>query len=548
MEGTTRPASVSATGLILAAVFFTMSLTPSMMPRDALMQGLFGGAVAAIGYAIGVMLDLGWRALELPRAGAETRRWLLLGSLPVVAVIIGLGLGLAPAWQDATRAAVGLEPTEHGRRAVIALVALPVFGGLWGIGRLSSAGARWLQSLVRPVVPPRVAAILGIGATLVVVVMLVEGVLWRGLLGVTDRSLEAADMFVDPDLARPEDPTKTGSDQSLLDWQELGRRGREFVATAPTADEIAAFYGEGARQPVRVYVGRRSADTSRERAALALRELIRAGGFERSTLIVTVPTGTGWMDPGAHDTIDFMLGGDVATVAVQYSYLSSPLALAVHPEYGVEQARDLFEVVYEHWSELPDDARPRFYVFGLSQGAYNSQRTLPLLDLLAEPIHGALWTGSPFMSPAWQRVREARAPDSPAWRPSFGNGSLVRAMTQNGEMDPAESPWGPIRLLFLNYGSDPIVVFNWGSAWRRPDWLRDIRAPDVSPALRWFPVVTMFQTGLDMAVGLQVEGYGHYYVAPDYIDAWATLMEPAGWTPARAAELKRLFEMRAPSA
>jgi uncharacterized membrane protein len=298
--------------------------------------------------------------------------------------------------------------------------------------------------------------------------------------------------------------------------------------------------------PVRVYVGRRAADTAEERAAIALDELIRQGGFERSALVVVVPVGTGWMDPGGHDTLEFMLGGDVATVAVQYSYLTSVLSLFAHPEYGVGQARALFDTVYDHWVTLPEATRPALYVHGLSQGAFNSQMTLPLLDMFADPIDGAMWAGSPFFSPYWRFVRENRQADSPAWRPRFGNGSLARSLNQFGGVEGDFAPWGPIRLVFLNYGSDAIVVFNPASAWQPPDWMASPRAPDVAPELRWFPVVTTFQLALDMAVSLAVPGFGHFYVAGDYIDAWATTLDPPDWDPERAAELKALFEALEP--
>lgn len=123
--------------------------------------------------------------------------------------------------------------------------------------------------------------------------------LLRGLFEAADASFEAADVFVAPDMPPPADPRRTGSPASLLEWRELGRWGRSFVATAPSRSEIAAFAGPAAMAPVRVYVRRRSAETPRERAELALAELIRAGGFERSTLVVVAPVGTGWMDPGA---------------------------------------------------------------------------------------------------------------------------------------------------------------------------------------------------------------------------------------------------------
>jgi uncharacterized membrane protein len=370
-------------------------------------------------------------------------------------------------------------------------------------------------------------------------------VLLRRAFEVADASFEAADRFIAPDMPAPSAAEKPGGPGSLLDWDELGRWGRSFVATAPTREEIAAFAGPAAMEPIRVYVGRRAADEPEERAEIALEELIRAGGFERGALVIASPVGTGWMDPGAHDTLEFLLGGDVATVAVQYSYLTSVLALAVHPDYGVEQARALFEAVYRHWTALPRESRPRLYVTGLSQGAFNSQATLRLLDLLGDPISGAMWAGSPFFSSFWSMVRDGRAQGSPAWRPVYGNGSLARTFNQATFPAPEEkAPWGPIRIAFLNYGSDPIVAFDPDMAWTPPAWLGAPRAADVAPELRWFPVITTFQLALDMAISLDVAGFGHAYIARDYIEAWAAVLEPPGWGPERAEALRAIFEAR----
>ena len=41
-------------GVAFGALFFCLSLTPSLLPRDWLFQGLIGGLNAAIGYGIGV--------------------------------------------------------------------------------------------------------------------------------------------------------------------------------------------------------------------------------------------------------------------------------------------------------------------------------------------------------------------------------------------------------------------------------------------------------------------------------------------------------------
>ena len=62
--------------------------------------------------------------------------------------------------------------------------------------------------------------------------------------------------------------------------------------------------------------------------------MIRVGAFDRSVLIVAVPTGTGWMDPAAMDPLEYLHGGDTAIVAMQYSYLTSWISLLVEPGYG----------------------------------------------------------------------------------------------------------------------------------------------------------------------------------------------------------------------
>ena len=44
-------------GVAFGALFFCLSLTPSLLPRDWLFQGLIGGLNAAIGYGIGAFAE-----------------------------------------------------------------------------------------------------------------------------------------------------------------------------------------------------------------------------------------------------------------------------------------------------------------------------------------------------------------------------------------------------------------------------------------------------------------------------------------------------------
>ena len=99
-----------------------------------------------------------------------------------------------------------------------------------------------------------------------------------------------------------------------------------------------------------------------------------------------------------------------------------------------------------------------------------------------------------------------------------------------------------MRLVYLQSASDPSSCFTPDALWRKPDWMNAPVGPDVSPELRWYPVVTFLQVGLDMAVGLMVpRGHGHDYAPEHYIDAWTAVTAPEGWTPGDLERLKAHF-------
>lgn len=530
-------AAPSAPGIVLAALFFGLSVTPSMVPRAPELQGILGGVVAGIGYAIW------WAAASGARWMGLAPGWALPGRLRAALVAgAGAGLGLclwrAAYWQNSILLAWGLPEGEASAPIRIALIGGGVFLLLLVAGRLFAGSVAAWQRRSHHLLPERVAQAVGLAVALVIFGALVDGVAFRGLLRMADNGARVADGLIPPDLAPPASAFVSGGPGSPLDWKEMGRWGRSFVSSGPDAAVIGAFWGRPAEEPIRVYVGLNAAETPEERARLAFDELQRLGGFDRAVLVVAMPTGSGWLDPGGMDTLDYITRGDVAVVAVQYSYLPSPVSVIVDPAQGVEEARALFDIVYRHWVTLPDDRRPRLYLHGLSLGAFLSQETVPLLDLYADPIDGALWVGSPYLSEFWRMVQTRRVTGSPAWKPQFGNGSLIRTMSQRGGAERFDADWGPMRFVLLQYGSDPIVFFDWSLAWARPDWLGAERAPDVTPLMRWVPVVTLFQVGMDMAVAVGTLGFGHDYLARDYIPAWVETLAPEAWTPADTTRLQ----------
>ena len=537
--------SLSAGGLVVGTLFFVASLTPTLIPRTYLTQGVLSGACFAAGYGIGVAWRWLWAYMELPEPRERLLLALKFAVAAVCAVVAIIFLWRAAGWQNSIRKLMQLEPVPSAHPLEVCVIAIVTFLVLIALARLFKRISRLISERSGRLVPRRVSKVVGFTVAILVFWALANGVLVRYALHVADSSFATFDALVEPDRAQPTAPLKTGSAASLVRWEELGRAGREFIATGPTASEISMFTQRKALEPIRVYVGLRAADTAEERAQLALEELKRVGAFERSVLVVITPTGTGWIDPASMDTVEYLHNGDVASVALQYSYLSSPLSLLVEPEYGSEAARALFAAVYEYWTTLPHDMRPKLYLHGLSLGAMNSERSLELFEIVGDPVQGALWSGPPFESRIWRSITEHRNAGSPAWLPRFRNGSFVRFMNQNGESGPADAPWGPMRIVYLQYASDPITFFDYRDFYRRPEWMSAPRGPDVSPELRWYPVVSMLQLALDMAVATTTPmGYGHVYAPEHYVDAWIAVTDPQGWSADRIARLKQHLAAR----
>ncbi len=527
-------------GLALGTLLFAASLTPSLVPREPMLQGLLSGMCLACGYGIGALLRWVWRSLQLPELRARARRWGLIAAAVGCGIVAVLTLWWATGWQNRLRELMGMAPIDSAGPFTVAAVALGVFVLLLGIARVAGVIARRLSHRLARYIPGPTAALLGLLATAALFWTLGNGVLVNGAMQSLDSVYAELDGRFEEDVPRPTDPLKSGAPQSLLDWEQLGRQGRQMVAAGPDRDTIARATGRPALEPLRVYVGLNSAETPQQRAQLALRELQRVGAFERSNLVIATPTGSGWVDPQGQQALEYVLGGDVATVAVQYSYLASWVALLADAEYGVETSRAVFSAVYEYWRSLPREQRPRLYLHGLSLGALNSVQSHDLHQVIGDPYQGALWSGPPFNTPTWRTVTQERNPGSPSWLPTFRDGSVIRFTSQQNMLDDAPAPWGPYRVVFLQYASDAVTFFDPYSVWRRPEWLVPPLGPDVSPEMRWIPVVTFVQLAFDMMVAVEPpKGFGHVYAFGHYADAWASLTGPSDWTPQSLDALKQ---------
>jgi uncharacterized membrane protein len=531
--------SLSGVGLMLGALFFAAALTPTLIPRSYLTQGALAGGCFAIGYLSGVLWRRLWHYLELPEPSARARS--IANALVAVGCLLVVIVALARTakWQNSIRTVMKMAPVETSHPLKVCVIALIAFVALLVLGRLFALVARFLAARTRRLIPRKIANVIGVLVAGLLFWSIASNVLINTAFNALDSSFRELDALHEPERPQPTDPGRTGSPESLVKWKELGRMGRRFVASGPTAAQIGAVTGRPARDPVRVYVGLGSSDTAQARARLALDELKRQHGFERKVLIVITPTGTGWIDPSAMDTVEYLHHGDVASVAMQYSYLNSPLSLLFQPEYGAEASRALFAEIYGYWTKLPKEGRPKLYLHGLSLGAMNSEKSAELFETIGDPIVGALWSGAPFESRIWRSITANRNQGSPAWLPEFRDGRFVRFMNQNGPTVPPATPWGPMRVVYLQYASDAITFFAYRDAYQAPAWMNAPRGPDVSPELRWYPIVTMLQLALDMAVATNTPmGFGHVYAPEHYVDAWVAVTDVNDWSADALAQLK----------
>jgi hypothetical protein len=67
---------------------------------------------------------------------------------------------------------------------------------------------------------------------------------------------------------------------------------------------------------------------------------------------------------------------------------------------------------------------------------------------------------------------------------------MLRFTGQNNALDQPGKRWGPMRFVYIQHASDPMTFFSPDLFLHRPDWLVGERGPDVSPYLRWCPIVT----------------------------------------------------------
>jgi uncharacterized membrane protein len=534
-------AGFSLAGLTGALIFYCLSLTPSLLPRAWYLQAVMSAVTAALGYAVGLLA--GWLARSLIpwRPGRKLRRNVRLALAVAAIVLIPLFGVLGARWQHEIRRLVAAtQPNEANYILVVLVTALLTLGLL-----MAARGIRWvvrrIAGLAGRLVPDRTAAATLVLVICVVLLLLLTGALSRGVLALANSVFSGVDGGTAAGVTEPSSALRSGSPESLVPWDTLGRQGRTFVAGGPTAAQISRFTGQRATEPIRVYAGLRSAPSIEAESELALKELERTGAFGRKVLVVATTTGTGWVNPAMIDPLEYMYHGDTAIAAIQYSFLPSWISFIADKAPAQEAGRDLFDAVYSRWSQLPAAGRPKLVVFGESLGSFGGENAFSGVNDIRNRTAGVLWVGPTNSNTLWSQLTSERDAGSPEWRPVYRDGRNVRFITAPGQLSPPPADWQQPHVVYLQNTSDPIVWWSWSLAFHQPGWLSGEHPPGVSPDMNWYPLVTFWQVAADLALATAVPaGHGHTYGMLQGASAWAAIIPPPGWTPERSAELGSL--------
>ena len=161
MHNNAKYLPASGFSLLLAAMFYAASLTPSLMPRGAIVQGVLAGGVASVGYGIGQVLVWLWRFLEIPQLPLAWRSFVRNSCYVLALLVLVASTWKAPDWQNSTHAAVGLQPVSTSHPLVIIAVSVSVFSLVWLVALAFLYLLHTARRQLERVVPRRVSALFG---------------------------------------------------------------------------------------------------------------------------------------------------------------------------------------------------------------------------------------------------------------------------------------------------------------------------------------------------------------------------------------------------
>ncbi len=511
---------------------YAASFSPSLLPRPWYTQGLIAGIGAMSTYQVATLAKwTGRMTLRLvaqgrpeqdPRPG-NLRTGLALGAVGGLVVPL-----LSLRQQRYTARYVG--NPEPG-------LAWVLMSSGAGVATFSLLSAQWAmtQRLIDSIhqrIDSRYAwgelsRLVATMVTLGTEWLIVNKVIWRGVLGLASSAANRVDQRVPLGVRKPVTPLHSGSVESFESWESLGLQGKRFVAAGPSRAQIIQVMGPGpAQQPIRAYASLRTRSIQQVVNAV-IAELDRTEAWQRSALLLTTTTGRGNVNEWSASAFEYLMRGDCASVALQYSKLPSALTLLSAGAQPSRAASLLLSAVEDRLAGLDDDQRPKIFLGGESLGAFGSCGIFTTPAQMLSRIDGAAFTGCPAMTPMLQTITQRRDPGSPANMPVYHRGRHIRFAGRCADFGSVDglAEWSSPRIAFMQNETDPVAFWSPRLLWRRPAWAQEPRRVGPMAQMSWLPVITFWQLTADMPVCRNVEpGFGHKYDAMQTVPAWAYVL------------------------
>lgn len=515
-------------GAVGALIMFALGLSPSLLPRDFFYQSIVSGLAAGLGYLLGLGVREAWQRLIKPwvLSKADLRRRVrglsARARMGIEAAFVGGGLlllvGFVVAslhWQREIARITGAEIPTLWRF----LLVIPIGGGIFVatvsagrlLRRLVLGIAGWLPGSGRGL-GRRLAAW---GAVAFTCVVMIHWALPGTIVRVAEALFAHANIEPEEGVSQPYQAERSGSAVSEVEFSSLGTLGMRFVDGGLRAAELEDVTGRPAREPIRVYAGLGTDENPAGRTAAIISELERTRASEREAMLVVMPTGTGWVNAQAAQAFETLYDGDTAIVSAQYSYLPSAFHFLAGGADVQEAGRELINPIVDWWNALPEDNRPRLYLYGESLGSSAVESAFSGMRDIASSVDGILLTGPPNFNPLWQTLVSRRDPGTREVAPEYSAGLVVRFAQDSEDIARLSSDgvsWGPTRMLYIQHASDPVVWWSPDLILREPDWLAEPAGKDRFNGMVWLPGVTFLQVSADLPVSQNVpQGHGHNY-------------------------------------
>ena len=194
------------------------------------------------------------------------------------------------------------------------------------------------------------------------------------------------------------------------------------------------------------------------------------------------------------ESMELLTRGDVATACIQYS--RGPSFLEVQKVHlGRTQFRGLLWGVRNRLLGMPEEERPRVFVFGESLGSWSSSDVLMHQGIEGFNHYGidhALWFGLVGMA-KWSKtgMRQGSTDLVP-------EGTVGAFDNFDEYMELTEEERLKLRAVVVDHDNDPIAQMSFRWAVKQPPWLAgETRGRNVPEGMDWVPLITFVQIMID---------------------------------------------------